>query len=376
MLDICLKLLAIFGILLLILLGLFLLVLLLVLFCPVTYRVRGRRDTESMELSVKIKWLAGFISARYRYPDPGRMKVKLLCFPLYDMKIPPDKAADAEKGNGKASSDETAGAAGASEAGAAEKSEDKYAAEAREAGGAAGGADTEDTIRKGNATGAESTIREGNATGTEDTVGKGNTAGAEDTVGKGNVAGAEDTVGPAEKASKVPEGSAADDAGNSGTKGKSGKLFEKIKKIKYTIQGIYDKIKRIWENISYYTALLREEDTKELFAHAMHVSGRILKSIRPRRIKADIVFGTGSPDTTGYLYGAYCVMTASMRNKAFLVTPDFERRIFQGEFDLAGHVCMGILLLNGLQLLMDKKLHIFIGKIKKNQRKEKQSNPS
>ena len=70
MLDICLKLLAIFGILLLILLGLFLLVLLLVLFCPVTYRVRGRRDTESMELSVKIKWLAGFISARYRYPDP------------------------------------------------------------------------------------------------------------------------------------------------------------------------------------------------------------------------------------------------------------------------------------------------------------------
>lgn len=361
MLDICLKLLAIFGILLLILLGLFLLVLLLVLFCPVTYRVRGRRDTESMELSVKIKWLAGFISARYRYPDPGRMKAKLLCFPLYDMKIPPDKAADAEKGNGKASSDETAGAAGASEAGAAEKSEDKYAAEA---GGAAGGADTEATTGEGNAADTESTIREGNATGTEDTV------------GKGNAAGAGDTAGPAEEASKVPEGSAAGDAGNSGTKSKSGKLFEKIKKIKYTIQGIYDKIKKIWENISYYTALLREEDTKELFAHAMHVSGRILKSIRPRRIKADIVFGTGSPDTTGYLYGAYCVMTASMRNKAFLVTPDFERRIFQGEFDLAGHVCMGILLLNGLQLLMDKKLHIFIGKIKKNQRKEKQSNPT
>ena len=349
MLDICLKLLAILGILLLILLGLFLLVLLLVLFCPVTYRVRGRRDTESMELSVKIKWLAGFISARYRYPDPGRMKVKLLCFPLCDIKIPPDKTADGEKekaSSGKKPNTEKEKASHDEETNAGERGEEKNSAPKL----------------------LQTETAEDSKDGTADYSGNESEPNTED-----KAAGGTGAVREAAGEGRAGTEEAAEDYG---TKSKSGKLFEKIKKIKYTIQGIYDKIKRIWENISYYTALLREEDTKEFFAHAMHVSGRILKSIRPRRIIADIVFGTGSPDTTGYLYGAYCVMTASIRNKAFLVTPDFERRIFQGEFDLAGHVCMGILLLNGLQLLMDKKLHIFIGKIKKNQRKEKQSNPS
>ena len=367
MLDICLKLLAILGILLLILLGLFLLVLLLVLFCPVTYRVRGRKDAESLDLSVKIKWLAGFLSARYRYPEPGRMKVKLLCFPLYDMKIPPDKAADA--GKEKASSGEmpdaekekaspgeetNAGAKNSAQkllqAETAEEAEDSKERTADHSGNESE-PNTEDKAAGG--TGA---VRETAEEGRDGTDGTEEASDTEDIAGQEEADGTEEAAG---------------DAGTESNSGKAGKLFEKIKKIKYTIQGIYDKIKRIWENISYYTALLREEDTKELFAHAMHVSGKILKSIRPRRIKADIVFGTGSPDTTGYLYGAYCMLTASMRHKEFLVTPDFERRIFQGEFDLAGHVCMGVLLLNGLRLLMDKKLHIFIGKIKKTQRKEK-----
>ncbi|MCI8692359.1 MAG: DUF2953 domain-containing protein [Lachnospiraceae bacterium] len=350
MLDICLKLLAILGILLLILFGLFLLVLLLILFCPVTYRVRGRRDTESLELSVKIKWLAGFLSARYRYPEPGRIKVKLLCFPLYDMKIPPDKAADA--GKEKASPGEETNAVGKNSAQKLLQTETAEEAEDSKERTADHSRNESEPNTEDKAAGGTGAVRET----TEE--GRAGTEEASDTEG---IAGQEEAAGTEE---------AAGDSGTESNSGKAGKFFEKIKKIKYTIQGIYDKIKRIWENISYYTALLRDEDTKELFAHVMHVSGKALKSIRPRRIKADIVFGTGAPDTTGYLYGVYCMLTASMRKREFLVTPDFERRIFQGEFDLAGHVCMGILLLNGLRLLMDKKLHIFIGKIKKNKRKE------
>lgn len=297
MLDICLKLLAIIGILLLVLLGLFLTVLLLVLFYPLNYRVRGRKDAESFELEVKMSWLAGFLSARYRYPDPGRLKLKLLCFTLYDMKIPPDKGAD--KGKKKKRDDAEKLPAGPPGSQQEEKS--------GEEGGSSAAGDN------------------------------------------------------AEPGAVAQDSGAASDSGG---EEKPGNFFEKIKKINYTIQGIYDKIKRIWENISYYTALLQEEDTKELFAHALQVMGKILKSIRPRRVKADILFGTGSPDTTGYAYGAYCIATASMK-PGFLLTPDFERKIFQGEFDLSGHVCAGVLLINGLKLLLDKKLHIFIGKLKK-----------
>lgn len=312
MLDICLKLLAIIGILLLILLGLFFAALFLVLFYPIAYRVRGRKDAESFELSVRVSWLAGFLRAQYRYPDPGRIKLKFLCFTLCDRKVPPPNGEDAGKKKKN----------GAEKIPAEKKAEDKNP------GGTAGASGGEQSGSQQE----EKSVEEGGGKMPEASGG----------------IGGEDTP----------------PVSDNGEEEKPGNFFEKIKKIKYTIQTIYDKIKRIWENISYYTELLQEEDTKELFAHALQVIGKILKSIRPRRVKADILFGTGSPDTTGYAYGAYCMLTASMK-PGFLVTPDFEQKIFQGEFDLAGHVCTGVLLINGLKLLLDKKLHIFIGKIKR-----------
>ncbi len=137
----------------------------------------------------------------------------------------------------------------------------------------------------------------------------------------------------------------------------------KVNKIKYTFRNICDKIKMIWENISYYLELLQEENTRELFSHICLRVGRILKNIRPGRIEADILAGTGSPDTTGYLYGIYWMVFPNQGPKV-LVTPDFEQAVLEGNLSIAGHITVAVLLVNGLKIALDKKLHLFLEKIK------------
>lgn len=81
---IILKILSIIGIFLLVLLGVVLLILLLVLFFPVSYRLKGSKDAERMCIRARVYWLFGLLRIRFDYPEPGRLIAKMLCFTVYD----------------------------------------------------------------------------------------------------------------------------------------------------------------------------------------------------------------------------------------------------------------------------------------------------
>ncbi len=134
------------------------------------------------------------------------------------------------------------------------------------------------------------------------------------------------------------------------------KLFAKYEKIKYTIINIYDKIKHVSE-------LLTDEESKLLFSHICRRLGKILRHIRPRRIKADLTFGTGSPDTTGYAYAVYGMLSPHLGEGVF-VTPDFTQAILEGKLCAAGHITVFTLLINLLAVLLDRRLRLFIRKFK------------
>ncbi|WP_318710211.1 hypothetical protein [Candidatus Acetatifactor stercoripullorum] len=142
-----------------------------------------------------------------------------------------------------------------------------------------------------------------------------------------------------------------------------GFILAKYEKILYTFQGFYDKIKHIWENISYYKAILQEKDTRLLLAHFRKRAGKILKAVKPRRIKADILFGTGSPDTTGYVFGIYGMLSPHL-GKDVAVTADFGQAVLEGELSAAGRITTFCILRNGLLLAMDKRLWLLIEKLK------------
>ena len=317
MLTIVLKILSILGIVFLAVLAVMLLGLALVLFFPFTYRLSGSKDAEGLRLSVKVNWLCGMFRVRFRYPRPGRLTAKALWFSLLDMKIPPEKTVQEETDSGSADT----GSPKPSEPEAAESkaidSEVAHAEADLNAAKATNGPKTEGFPEAGSE--------------------------ADPAVGEG-------------------EGQTAQEGGP------FGKISQKVQGIKYTIYNIYDKIKEIWKNISYYMELLQEENTKQLAAHAFSRAGRILKDIRPKHVKVRLLFGTGSPDTTGYLYGAYCILSAPL-GAGVCVTPDFEEKRLEGEFDIAGHVLVWTFVINGLRLFLDKKLRIFLRRLKTGRKK-------
>ena len=304
MLDVILQIFSVIGIVFLILLGIILFLLLLVLFFPITYKFYGSKE-ESIVVRLKVKWLFGLCRIFYNYPEDSTLYVKVLWHTFFQKKIPSDEA---------------------------EKSQENPEASQN----------------------TESPVEQNSSTEQQDVI-QNNEVFAPKEPSPDN----KDVIQPRQEA--IADGEKLHSTEE--TVESENKILKKIEKIKYTILKFYDKIKEVWNNITYYGELLKEDNTKALFRHVVERIGKILKSIRPRHRKADIVFGTGSPDTTGYAYGVYG-MFSSILGPEFLVEPDFEQAILKGELQFSGHVTVWILLINGLKLFFDPKLHLFIKKVK------------
>ena len=150
----------------------------------------------------------------------------------------------------------------------------------------------------------------------------------------------------------------------------SGKLAGFFEKIRYTIRKICDKIKYILKNISFYKELWNDPDTKGLLQHAGKRIGHILKRLRPRKLEVNARVGTGSPDTTGYLYGIYGMILPKL-GKGVCITPDFEQAILEGDFKASGHFTIACVLFHSARLLMDKRLQQLKHKIRTFQKNQK-----
>lgn len=306
MLTILLKILSTLGIILLCLLGLLALLAVLVLFFPVSYRLYGRRDakTSDVEAWVRIRWLFGLFKADWRYPEPGRMTAKLFGFTIYDAgkkAVPHSQETDRKPKQKKPSSHKAS----------------------------AGGETTKHRP-------------------TEDAGGFSKECASDS--GQTDAPDASQSI-PADNCQTWAERILSRIAG----------FFEKIK---YTILKICGRIKDIFENFEYYRNLLQDEEIRLLLGHARQRLGKVIKSVRPRKIKADIHFGTGSPDTTGYALGVYGMLSSFLGN-TINVTPDFEEAVLEGEIYLAGRITIFVLLMNGSKLLFDRRLRLFIKRLKR-----------
>ena len=330
MLTIILKILGILGILLLVLLGVAVTILLLVLFVPVAYSISADRravcegqtprdetvvlpEEYLLRVAAKADWLLGFLRVRFFYPEPGSVTVKVLFFKIFDS----GKAAEEEE-------EQTT----QSETSKTQKSKSK-------------GAATETDEAKT----TESKTFEGKRVEDKKVDCK--------------------TTEPIN--SESPEAESTKQNENRPKRNPKRNAFEKIQ---YTFQKICDKIKEIYGKIQearnhteYYKKILLSEDAKGLLNHAFMRFGKILKSIRPRKLQADIRFGTGAPDTTGYVFGIYGIL-CSYLGKNVILTPDFERAVLTGELYAAGHITIFKLLWHFLWIVLDKRLWKLYSKLK------------
>lgn len=307
MLAVILKILSILGIILLVLLGILLFLLLVILFMPIVYRFDGEKTEEVLAADFKARWLFGLFRAGYAYPEPGRFIVKVLWFTIYD--------SGAEDASDKKQEGESAG------------SEEK-----------------------------QSGVNYALLENTNDTDSVDNNA---DTVQNVSTASAE----AANTNSNTTQDSSTQNESESTPKTLWDKLLQKIEKIKYTFRKICGKIRHILDEYEFYRDLLEDEESKALFAHACKRIGKVLRHIRPRKLNADITFGTGSPDTTGYAYGIYGMFSPKL-GEDICITPNFEEQILVGKVHAAGHITVFTLLINVIAVALDKRLHIFIRRLK------------
>lgn len=138
---------------------------------------------------------------------------------------------------------------------------------------------------------------------------------------------------------------------------------EKKESLKEKAEKSIDKIKSIIYNIKYYIAVFQEEDTKQLIADAWGAIVKILKSIRPRVFEVNGEFGFATPDTTGQIYGAYCMVLPKLGGHIQLV-PNFEEQILRGNLYMKGRITLFVVLINVLRILFDKRLQPLINKLK------------
>ncbi len=137
----------------------------------------------------------------------------------------------------------------------------------------------------------------------------------------------------------------------------------KIEKIIFKIQGLYDKINKIIDDVHYYLDILEEDETQGLIKDAWCSILKILNSIKPKIFRINAIVGFDMPDTTGRVYGYYCMLMPWLSDDIY-VEPNFEQKIINGDIYIKGKIRILTIAVNALRIAFDKRLKPLIKKIK------------
>ena len=132
-------------------------------------------------------------------------------------------------------------------------------------------------------------------------------------------------------------------------------LWKLIRKIKEKIKSLLTVVKGVFEKISKVKAFLKDQANRAGFKKAWMYLKRILKHIKPRKLVAKIKFGTGDPATTGQLLGLICAVYPPAINKLQL-QPDFDEKRFEGELYARGRIRVFTLLVIAIKVIRDKDI--------------------
>ncbi|CRZ33751.1 DUF2953 family protein [Herbinix hemicellulosilytica] len=117
-------------------------------------------------------------------------------------------------------------------------------------------------------------------------------------------------------------------------------LIEKLRSIKHKISLIYD--------------FLTDEVNKEGFRFTYDCIKKLLRHIKPTKLKSRLVFGTGDPCSTGQILGLFGILYGFYGND-LNITPDFENKVFEGTHYAKGRIRLGTVAFIVIKFLLDKR---------------------
>lgn len=311
--SVVLKILSILGIILLSLLALVLTAALLVLFWPVSYRGAGTAKTGEYRTCFRFRWLFGLVRGTYTYPEDGKLRIKALWITVYE--------SGGNEKSGETPKDSLKEPA---------ETRDSQAAMPQTQDAQAAAPETHDLqeTRPPEQDSQEKTSPEQNPLETASQA----------------------QNSPQEQLSAV---NAAKEKGSQEQESE-GTIPEKKKDLK-NLKG----------QLLSYLNILRNKDNQELVLYGLERLGKIIRHIRPRYLRVQALAGLGEPDLTGYAYGIYCAVRPFLGKKCQVkITPDFERRILEGEAALRGRIMAATILYHVCSVLFDRRLRQMIDQLK------------
>lgn len=317
MLHIVLLILKIIGIVLGVLIGIVLFGLCLVLFVPVRYRIEAKRTEQEggppVEAMIKITWLLHFVNVRVLYPSEIYLRVRILFITLFRL---PKKQKKVKKEKETKKEKKRNDMAGQEEAKTAEH-------------------------------------ESGIDTGTEKAEQK-----------------TQDTDAPQDN--KVPQDQSSEESSADTENGKQKqsikekliKIYQIFQNIWYTITGICDKIKAIWENIEYYLEILKSNTFKQAFSLCKDELISILSYMKPRKFNAELIIGMENPASTGQIL-SYCGMLYPFIGNYVTVEGDFENKRIEGTVFIKGKIKLFTFIKAAIRIYFNKDIRKLLKLFKK-----------
>lgn len=366
MLHIVLVLLKIIGILLASILGLLIFLILLVLFVPIRYGIRADNLNE-LRAEGRVSWLFRLLYIRVTYLDE-QLTIRLRLFGkiFYDSSNPREKKQSSKKGITKPPQKPVKKPVENKEAVEAKAViKAKEALKAREAVKNKEALENKDrniTIP------LESRVEK--AEGTRQNQGEVENAEIITWPGSNEVKKLKE---PELKAAEIPSSYTGDDYDLNEDELEEPKIsiFTRIKtfflkvrefflSVRNRLRNLLDNIRKLWHKAQdlggkwdKIKEFLKEDDNKKALSKSFVTIKRILKHVRPTRLKLEVEFGTGDPCTTGQALGVLAVFY-SLYGKSARIIPNFEEEILKGNIDCAGRIRLFTLLIIGIQLVFDK----------------------
>lgn len=136
-----------------------------------------------------------------------------------------------------------------------------------------------------------------------------------------------------------------------------------VKGIKDKASSIATKFGKLKDKAETYKKFLDKTETKASIQVVKKCIIRILKHIVPTRIKGSVLYGAKDPATTGQ-HLAYLSIAFPLYCDKIDITPDFSRKVLEGNISLKGRIRIISLLSYALKVLLNKNIRITIKRFK------------
>jgi len=137
-----------------------------------------------------------------------------------------------------------------------------------------------------------------------------------------------------------------------------------INKWKLKLQLLFERINRIKKNLDHYLNILKRKETQHLLIHTLQMLGKMLMHIRPRKFCVIAHIGMKDPSVTGQIMSIQGLLYPWLAER-IIIFPYFEEERMEGNFYIAGHTILGVLLWYSIKIVANRDFLILLRILRK-----------